>query len=292
MPILHPGRFFALLSIGVALLIAGSGIVRAQSAAETEGTKPETPRAQLLREGSTLLRVPGRVHRDENTGTWEFVIDEGDEQSPRHVLTLMPCTQLQEIERMIESAPDARLVFELTGEVYVFGNRNYLLPTHPPLLIGREEPEPAVDQPKETVGDEETDGQADEAGDSTESIIDRLERAVGPLPRRSDLDQELDDAERNELMREGARLLDRRGTVRRTSTGAFLFVFDADAEGQSDPPMPLLPCRLLHRIDAHAQNAGPDAKVLLSGRVFIYQDQNYLLPSVFRIPRLRTPLTP
>jgi hypothetical protein len=174
----------------------------------------------------------------------------------------------------------------------VFGNRNYLLPTHPPLLVDREEFASTSNEGEQSAGDEMPDREASDASDSTDSIIERLERAVGPLPRRSDLDEELEDTERTELVREGARLLDRRGTVRRTSTGAFLFIFDADAEGESDPPMPLLPCRLLHRIDAHAQNAGPDAKVLLSGRVFIYQGQNYLLPSVFRIPRLRTPLTP
>jgi hypothetical protein len=204
----------------------------------------------------------------------------------------MPCTQLQEIERMIESAPETRLVFELTGEVYVFSNRNYLLPTHPPLLIDREEPGEPSDDGYGSASDEQSDAGTGDDDDSTAAIINRLDRAVGPLPRRSDLGQELEQTERRELIREGARLLDRRGTVRRTATGAFLFVFDADAEGQSDPPMPLLPCRLLHRIDAHVQNAGPDAKVLLSGRVFIYQGQNYLLPSVFRIPRLRTPLTP
>jgi hypothetical protein len=189
---------------------------------------------------------------------------------------------------MIESAPETRLVFELTGEVYVFGNRNYLLPTHPALLIDREPLEAA-----ESTSPGDVDRDEEGEGDTTDAIIRRLERAVGPLPQRPTADQdELGERDERKLMREGAQLLDRRGSVRRTSTGAFLFVFDADAEGQADPPMALLPCQLLHRIDQHVQDAGTDAKILLSGRVFIYEGQNYLLPSVFRIPRLRTPLTP
>ena len=45
----------------------------------------------------------------------------------------------------------------------------------------------------------------------------------------------------NRLTPEGTTVLARRGTIRRTRDGAFIFVFDADAEGLSDPPLLLLP---------------------------------------------------
>ena len=84
----------------------------------------------------------------------------------------------------------------------------------------------------------------------------------------------------------------RRGRIVRDGGGAWLFLFDADASGLADPPMILLPCLLLERMERYAQRAAPEAPMLLNGRVFRYHERNYLLPSVFQIPRHRTPLHP
>lgn len=92
-------------------------------------------------------------------------------------------------------------------------------------------------------------------------------------------------------MREGANIVMRRGRINRDASGAWLFVFDADARGMSDPPMTLLPCLLLERLERHYQSRG-NAPVLLSGRVFLYEDRNYLLPSVYQLPRQRDIVTP
>jgi len=269
----------------------------ATPAAADEASAQEPVRPPLLREGSHLVRVVGRLHRDPLTGAWTFVIDSADEQSPGHELTMMPGTLLAEMERMIESAPEFQLVFEMTGEVFIFRARNYLMPTHPPLLIGHEE------RPKEPPALPPSDsGPENATGESTEDIIHDLERSVGPVARRPEADAEpppsadgtraAGGVPQTDLVHEGTVLLARRGTIRRTGDGAFLFVFDADAEGLADPPMTLLPCLLLERMDRYARQASDDDDVLLSGHVYTYRQQNYLLPTVYRIPRERTILTP
>lgn len=265
------------------------------SAGEAESQPPVRP--PLLREGSHLVRVVGRLQQDPVRRSWRFIIDPADEHSPGHELTMMPGTLLAEMERMIESAPDHQLVFEMTGEVYIFRGWNYLMPTHPPLLIGREE-RPQT-PPSEGQADDESAMATDE---STEDIIRNLERSVGPVARRP----EAEAAARSEgdapaaaagapqpvLLREGTVLLSRRGALRRTGDGAFLFVFDADAEGLADPPMTLLPCLLLERMDRRIRQEEENAAVLLSGHVYTYQGRNYLLPKVYRIPAERTVLKP
>jgi len=87
-------------------------------------------------------------------------------------------------------------------------------------------------------------------------------------------------------------LTDRRAKIRRTGAGTFVAVFDADAEGQSDPPMTLLPCLLLERLERHARRVGEQATVLISGHVYTYAGRNSLRPTMYRVPRERTQMTP
>jgi hypothetical protein len=91
---------------------------------------------------------------------------------------------------------------------------------------------------------------------------------------------------------EGTSIVRRRGRIRRDKHGAFLFVFDADAEGKADPPMVILPCLLLERMQQYTEQTGRNAPMLISGEVYAYYGENYLLPTVFRVPNERTPLTP
>jgi hypothetical protein len=283
-----------------------------------DSNEPESrSRLRLLREGSTLLRVVGRLHRDESTGAWRFTIDPDEPYAPRHELTVMPCALLTEMQRMVESAPNAQLVFEMTGEVYVYRLRNYLLPTHPPLLIGRERvsspPESGSDTGEaesevsgavhagEKVSADDEESETDrESGRRAQDIIRDLERSVAPIaprpaPQRDATTTTVDDAasEGRKLLREGTKILARRGQIRRAADGALVFIFDSDAEGLADPPMTLMPCLLLERIDNYVTRSGEEpTPVLISGTVAIYEGRNYLLPSMYRIPYHRTLLHP
>ncbi len=253
-------------------------------------TMSETPRVRppLLREGSRIVQVTGVVRRDETDGTWTFVIDDG-RAGPSYELTIMPCAFLGEMEQMIAIAANDHLVFEVTGQVYVYREQNYLMPTHPPLLIRHElsAPETTAPTPMDEVG-----------GDATENIIRDLERSVGPVPRRAAPDRRApfaatgDDGTGGGPSLEGTILVERRGIVRRTASGAYVLLFDADAEGNADPPMRLLPCLLLQSLEGHARDYGERATVLVSGHVYTYRGLNYLRPTLFRIPRDRTRLQP
>lgn len=110
-------------------------------------------------------------------------------------------------------------------------------------------------------------------------------------------------------LREGTAVQSRRGKITRDSAGAWLFIFDADATGISestegagettsggggggDPPMRLLPCLLLEKIEEYARRNPITAPVLITGEVYLYQGRNYLLPTVFRVPQDRTKISP
>lgn len=78
------------------------------------------------------------------------------------------------------------------------------------------------------------------------------------------------------LLREGTFLLNRRGHVGGTA-GSPIFVFDPDAQGLVDPPMPLLPCEFLSSMQSIASRAGSNAAYIVSGQTMVYRGRNYLL---------------
>jgi len=221
------------------------------------------------------------------------LIEADDPLLPRHELTMMPGSLLSEMERVVRESSDQQLVFEVTGRVFAYLRRNFLMLTHPPLLVAHE-PIPDPTDAAAPSGSGDGGGDADDT-DDTDDIIRELERSVGPVARRREADRRSGVGEIDRTgapLLEGTMLLSRRGIVRRSTSGTFLFVFDADAEGVADPPMVLLPCLLLERLSRDALKNREPAPVLVSGDVYTYDRQNYLLPTVYRIPRDRTMLTP
>jgi hypothetical protein len=272
-------------------------------------------RAPLLREGSHLVDVAGHMAKDTATGQWRFHVSEENPDAPGYVLTMLPSALLGEMVAIVDSSPHVRVIFEATGEVFVYRSRNYLLPTHPPRLLRHEAPEGTPSPPS---GEATPAGQGEKkpdrsgaAGDSVEDIMRKLDEAVGATapPPTSSRDATVGggDSQGNggasrgvaggggrqeNLMREGTAVLSRRGSLRRDRGGAWVFVFDSDATGLADPPLNLLPCLLLERIENYVRRTGDNVPVLMSGQVYVYEGRNYLMPSVYRIPRERTVLTP
>lgn len=276
---------------------------------------------RLMREGSFLVQVKGRLVRDDATGWWRFIVQDDRPQIAGQSFRMLPNTRLGEMERMAESMADSQVLFELTGEVFAYQGRNYLLATHSPLVsvdpaaaiaeaeskataaatgAGRLSDQrqsarspgppsptrtPATPAPANAAPQTQTE-------DSAEDIVAELEQAVGPLARSIDLPAEQQQDQVATMMREGTMITARRGHMMRDRSGVWLFVFDADASGQNDPPMMLVPCALLERMRQYTTQSTTKAAMLVSGRVFAYRSRNYLLPTVFRIPSERTPLTP
>jgi len=243
----------------------------------------------LLREGTFVLQVVGSLHRAEQPGWWVFRPADADSGKAPFGLTLLPCTLLASLEKLVESMSDQEIVFDLTGQVFVYQGRNYLMPTHAPRLVdyvpasrpdGIDEPAPRAD--------------------SAEAILRDLDRTVGPVarsPRAAAPDlaagpQTGEASGDRRPVAPGEMILWRRGWMVREAGGAWSFVFAADASGLEDPPMILLPCRMLEDMQRHARRSGPDQPLLVTGRVTRYHGRHYLLPTMFRIPRHNTALRP
>lgn len=233
------------------------------------------PRGGLLREGSYLLGVEGTLQRGAD-GWWTFrALPDTVERQHFSELTALPSTLLASLEQLVSSLPDDEIIFELSGRIFVYHDRNYLLPTHAPRLAGY-------------VPTRREDADTPEA-DSAERILGDLDRAVGPVPRSpGETAASADASGAPQLVPAGTVLLWRRGWMVREADSAWSFVFEADASGESDPPMTLLPCLLLEDMETHAQEQGPRRALVVCGRVFRYHARNYLLPTAFQIARENT----
>ncbi|MFW5681723.1 MAG: hypothetical protein ACOC1G_01845 [Phycisphaeraceae bacterium] len=87
-----------------------------------------------------------------------------------------------------------------------------------------------------------------------------------------------------ELRREGEFIVSRRGRLVRSEDGAHvLFVFEADARDAPERPMIMMPCRMLESMEEIVADRGSDVEFILSGEVFVYRKNNYLLPTMMKI---------
>ncbi len=85
------------------------------------------------------------------------------------------------------------------------------------------------------------------------------------------------------LRREGEFLINRRGRLVASGDATHkMFVFDGDSAAAPEPPMFLLPCRLLENMESLAKDHGDRMVFQLSGQVFVYRGANYLLPTMMR----------
>lgn len=199
------------------------------------------PRGRLLPEGSYLMSRTGILTRTESLGVLHFLPDP-DPNRPRQqnqAMMLMPGRVTERIEANLNEVATSGPI-EISGRVYVYEGRNYLMPTTNPFRTGT----------------------------TTTSV-------------------------RSGLVREGAFIVSRLGRISRSDTGGeWMVTFDSDRDGQMDPPMVLLPCRLLERLVRVAQSEGDAARVIISGQVYAYRDVNYLLPTVMLRPRPSENLSP
>ncbi|MBL8763428.1 MAG: hypothetical protein JNM07_04075 [Phycisphaerae bacterium] len=83
--------------------------------------------ARLLREGAFLVSRRGRVVRSSG-GEWTFVFDAGADGRTDAPMSIVPCQNLMGIERLAERMGE-EATFTISGQVLVYHDRNYLLPT-------------------------------------------------------------------------------------------------------------------------------------------------------------------
>lgn len=101
------------------------------------------------------------------------------------------------------------------------------------------------------------------------------------------------DAERPKLRREGDLVVQRRGRLLRSSDGEHvMLVFDVGGGGgegggaeADEPPMILMPSRLLEQMEDLVQRRGDETVFVVSGQVHAYRGANYLLPTTMEVAR-------
>ncbi len=298
--------------VGLASVATAQDTSADEASARAEQATPPLPevealedlrpgRLTLLREGSTLLRARGAITRGEH-GTWLFELAGEAAEGPAIRLHLLPSRQLAEMERLsdLEAGVIERSIFELSGEVFVYRGRNFLLPLFAPRLISASETR-TVEQDDESEGNDESaaDNEAGElqtgmADDYVKQIMRDLEESVGNVARAAP-GGEGDIDELENLVRDGERIINRRGRLRKDERSAWIFVFEADASGLADPPMTVLPCLMLEDLvekqQAAARSSGARQPLLITGLVTKYHGRNYLLPSMYRMPHNATPIS-
>jgi hypothetical protein len=288
------------------------GLQREETMEVAEAPLPDSDEAEddanrqlLLRDGSHLLHARGRVEHDAKRRAWLFHMAPHDSAAPHHKLRILPSRFLGEVQQIVEASAAASgretgtmaIGFELTGQVFAYRERNYLLVTHPPRVLG----EVATSVESGTESDSEEAGRSIPAADeprnplSAEALLREMDRAGGPVHRAPAGQGGQPTGQRTRHVApvpEGTMIVYRRGRIVRDAGGALAFIFEADVTGLADPPLTLLPCLLLQRIEYYADRAGSTAPVLLSGRVYANEGRSYLLPSVFQIPRERSEIRP
>lgn len=86
------------------------------------------------------------------------------------------------------------------------------------------------------------------------------------------------------LRREGEFIIDRKGRLVRSGDGAsMVFIFDADEKGNPEPPMVIMPCRMLQNMEDLVRERGDSIAFKLSGQVYTYRGANYLLPTMMKL---------
>jgi hypothetical protein len=228
-------------------------------------------------EGAFLVRQQCEMRRLGSSG-WFLVFARPQEGDPLPPMIIHPCANLQAMQQLASTETENSR-FLVSGQVFLFEGRNYILPT----LFALDDEAPIA----QTTDEPQTPSDASE--DTEPTITD---------PEITDLIAALEEATSDEeiaanaapapsaagLLREGTIIASRPGRMQRSDRGGWRLVFDSDVDDADDKmpdaPIELLPCLNLEAMQ-NVVESGADPVFLVSGRVFIYDGQNHLLPTLF-----------
>ena len=239
----------------------------------------------------------------------------------------MPSRRLQRLESTLSVAESSegstgreRSVDAIvSGEVFVFQHYNFLMLTTIPRLLATadesaENASQAADSAKTDSGAEAKPG-TEKVADTTNNASADVEKMIrdlesdGPIapilqrPSSQDAPTGAENERRSQsrinskpdapTLAEGSFIVKRAvRLVRSDSNGAWTVVFESDRDGMKDAPLVVLPCRLLESLQSRAGQLGDAFRLNISGQVYTYQGQGYLLPTVMEIPYERDNLSP
>jgi hypothetical protein len=261
-------------------------------------------RLPLLREGSAISRITGDLTQDPDEKLWLFRPTEPETGGLRREFALLPSPVLEDMLRTVR-ASGATVQFEMTGRVFIYRGRNFLLPDFAPSIMRfdakpDETPKPidGTTTAATTAPNGEDKFVAPAAGATAreDAVVDeierRLEERVGRAPQAR-TGGTADGARAGASTRDageapianGTRITQRLGRLSRDpQAGSWRFVPE-QATGSGDPSIEILPCLLLERLENAARENDAAPAIVLSGTVYAFEGRSYLLPSSFRRAR-------
>lgn len=267
-------------------------------------------RLALLREGASLVHAIGEITQDPDERNWVFRArvgtlnaSSGAAASLRRELLLMPSPVLEDMLRVQKLSP-VPVEFDVTGKVFIYRGRNWLLPELAPPIMRFDAAPSAVVAPQAppTAALQSPNGKSSVvlSDDPDDVAVAELERklearigAVPGVPRRDDprrIEEESSAATMEDVANTRAsddpRLHARRGQLTRDpSTGAWRFLPQQARSMHDDLALELLPCLMLERLERLARESEGVYEVVLSGNVLLFEGRRYLLPSWYQRAR-------
>lgn len=225
-----------------------------------------------LREGAFIRDRRGRLG---TSGDHRVIVFDADKAGAApEPLRLLPCLSLMEMERLAQSR-EGSATFHVSGQVFEHRGRAYLMPMSFSVV--------ASDAAEERGGAASSGTQSGGSENLAESIMSSLEGgAPARRPARAPASSSGEGVESAALLREGEFLNLRRGRIDRSGALSWTFTFenDADAPAIGEPPMRLLACRTTERMERIIERLGERTPMTVSGEVFVYEGENYLLPTM------------
>jgi hypothetical protein len=263
-----------------------------------------TSNPPLLREGAFISGARCQLVKGKS-GRWYAIFDADGSGRTIPPMIVLENANLAAMERVAGREPTGTRV-KISGRVTVYRDRNFLLPTAPPLLerAAAADPEAAANaasRAASAAASSATTGKQPPRGasePSIEQIIADLDKAVGArktgtantstttseIPTRGPATVQ----EPTEPGVTSGYLTSRRARIIRGPDGNLAAVMDSGSIGRSEGPMTLLPCQNLSTIESllDANPAGAEAmSFTLTGDVFLYKGRRYLLPSMYTVNR-------
>lgn len=253
-------------------------------------------RLALLREGSTVSRVVGDLAQDPDDKLWLFRPIVPEAGGLRREFVLLPSPVLEDMlqTNRVSGAP---VQFEVTGRVFIYRGRNFLLADFAPTIVrfdakpSEEQADAAAKPPAEATlapnGEDKFVPPDSKERSAVDAIEKRLEERVGRAPQVK-VNEGIairdggSQAKAKAPIANGSRITQRLGKLTRDPQAGTWRFAPAQNSGSGDPTVELLPCLLLEKLELQAREGDSAPSILISGMIYAYEGRSYLLPTSFR----------
>jgi hypothetical protein len=206
----------------------------------------------LLREGEKIELRAGHLLRQDG-GTMLFAFDSKEQPAypPMAIIPSRRRAALEDAAGFSDNRNGADMTFRISAEVTQYRGKNYLYikPIGVPLPVPAKAPASA---PAPAIGPQAAAELAPPAQAAP------MAPAIAHHP-------------------EETLIINRTGRlVRDTKTGMELFVLDGDGKQMADPPMGVIPCKLLALMEDATDYGAKSQKFHISGEVTLYRGRNFL----------------